>query len=113
MIDLEALARELPEVEIGIACAGTALESRTYRVKGKAFLFVSREHLRLKLERSIGEARQHGAEVGAGGWTKLALDALPSRATLKRWIAESHGLLGAVRARSSTTKRKTATKRKA
>lgn len=104
--DFEALTRALPEVEVGIACAGTALESRTYRVKGKAFLFVSREHLRLKLESSIGEARQHGAEVGTGGWTKLALDALPSGALLKRWIAESHALLGTNAPRKAGPKRK-------
>lgn len=106
MTGIEALARALPEVEVGLACAGTSLESRTFRVKGKAFLFVSREHVRLKLEHSVAEARKLGAEVGAGGWTKLALDALPARAILGRWIAESHALLGASAPSKAGPKRK-------
>jgi len=91
--NLAAIALALPGVEQGIACAGTALESRTFRVNEKAFLFVSREHARLKLDRSLADARKRGADVGAGGWTKLNLDALPPTSILRRWIAESHELL--------------------
>src|SRR5689334_24763909 len=94
MSKLAAIALALPGVEQGIACAGTALESRTYLVEKKAFLFVSREHARLKLGSSIADARKRGAEVGSGGWTKLALSELPPAAVLRRWIAESHELVG-------------------
>jgi hypothetical protein len=47
----------------------------------------------LKLDRSVAEARERGAEVGAGGWTKLALDRLPPLPILRRWIAESHEIM--------------------
>ena len=94
MSSLASIAVALPGVEQGIACAGTALESRTYSVNKKAFLFVSREHARLKLDRSAAEARKRGAEVGVGGWTKLSLDELPPPSILRRWIAESHELIG-------------------
>lgn len=101
MKQLLQIASALPDVEQGIACAGTSLESRTFHVKGKAFLFISREHARLKLAASADEARGHGADVGTGGWTKLSLDALPPPAVLKRWIAESHGLVGGGKARGA------------
>lgn len=112
MSSLASIALALSGVDEGIACAGTALESRTYRVNGKAFLFVSREHARLKLDRSAAEARKRGAEVGAGGWTKLSLDDLPPQAILRRWIGESHELIGSEpapkkkSAASKTSKRK-------
>ena len=98
MTRIAAVALALPGVEQGIACAGTALESRTYRVNRKAFLFVSKDHARFKLDRSIADARKRGADVGGGGWTKVALDELPPPAVLKRWIAESHGLMSGGRA---------------
>ena len=94
MPSLAEIARALPGVQQGVACAGTALESRTFQVQGKAFLFVSKEHARFKLGPSIGAARARGAQVGAGGWTKIALDALPPQTVLRTWIAESHGLIG-------------------
>ncbi|MCK6445570.1 MAG: hypothetical protein L6Q99_04195 [Planctomycetes bacterium] len=93
MSKLDSIARALEGVTRGVACAGTALESHTYKVDDKAFLFVSREHVRLKLAEFAAEARKLGAEVGTGGWTKLSLDALPAEAVLARWIAESHGLM--------------------
>ena len=39
---LRAIAMRLPDVEPGVACKGTALESITYQVRNKAFLFVGR-----------------------------------------------------------------------
>lgn len=93
MAKLDSIARALEGVTRGVACAGTALESHTYKVDDKAFLFVSREHARLKLSVSVAEARRLGAQVGTGGWTKLTLADLPSDAALARWIAESHGLM--------------------
>jgi len=95
MPSLAAIALALPGVDEGIACAGTALESRTHVANRKAFLYVSADCVRLELDRSVAEARKRGGQVGAGGWTKLAMDGLPPATDLKRWIAESHGLIGA------------------
>lgn len=89
---LETAARSLAQVSTGVACAGTALECRTYLVAKKAFLFVSAKEARLKLADSAGEARRLGLAVGANGWVKLAADALPAASVLKRWVAESHAL---------------------
>ncbi|HEX6885999.1 MAG TPA: hypothetical protein VF530_21675 [Planctomycetota bacterium] len=93
MLDLAKIALALPDVEQGIACAGTALESRTYRTGKSAFLFVSAKDARLKLEASAAEARKLGFQVGTGGWVKLSLEALPAAAVLRRWVAESHALV--------------------
>ena len=94
MVDLAAIARKLPGVGEGVACAGTALESRTYTVNGKAFLFVAKKDARLKLTTSAAGARAAGFAVGSNGWVKLPLGELPAAATVKRWIAESHAAIG-------------------
>ena len=93
MPDLRAIALALPDVEQGIACAGTVLESRTYRTGNKAFLFVSKKDARLKLGASASAAEKLGFKVGANGWVTVPLDALPPAATTKRWIKESYALL--------------------
>lgn len=108
MSKVDSIARALAGVTRGVACAGTALECHTYEVDDKAFLFVSREHVRLKLADSAADARNHGANVGSGGWTKVSLDELPTDAVLARWIAESHGLM-----RRGATKRASAKPRAA
>ncbi len=93
MTNLAKIASALPGTEQGIACAGTALESRTYHVKKKSFLFVSKEQARLKLDASAPEARKLGFPVGANGWVTVPLDELPAPAVIQRWIAESHALV--------------------
>jgi predicted DNA-binding protein (MmcQ/YjbR family) len=93
MVNLNTIALALPEVERGVACAGTALESRTYQVKKKSFLFVSNEQARMKLDASASEARRLGFAVGANGWVTVSLDAPPKAAVMKRWIAESYSLV--------------------
>lgn len=94
---LRTLALRLGDVEEGVACAGTALESTTFKVRGKAFLFVGAGAARLVLDGSLGEARRLAAaepdrcQVGSGGWVKIALGAgLPARDVIERWIAESY-----------------------
>ena len=110
-MSLGSIALALPGVDEGIACAGTALESRTYRVGTKAFLFVSAKCARFKLSASTAEAKRLGCDVGANGWVKLALEAMPSASVVRRWIVESHGLVAGSpvaaksRARTRTTKR--------
>jgi hypothetical protein len=102
---LRKLAAALPGTELGIACEGTKLESTTFGVKKKVFLFVRRVdaglELRFKLDGSQAEAKKlqkakpKVCSVGAGGWTKLSFaDAdAPALATLKKWIGESHALV--------------------
>ena len=92
MADIGRIAQALPGVEQGFACAGTPLESRTYQVGKKAFLFVAKTQARLKLEASAQQARKLGFTTGANGWVTLPLEALPPAAVVKRWIAESHAL---------------------
>jgi hypothetical protein len=104
MVDLGAIACALPNVDQGIACVGTALESRTYLLGKKSFLFVSRKDVRLKLSASAAKAKKLGLAVGANGWVKLALDALPPARVLERWIAESYALAGGATA-AGTAKR--------
>ncbi len=95
---LTKAAKSLKDVDEGIACAGTALESKTYKVGGKAFLFVSAKVARLKLAQSVDEARAFAREpnsaidVGAGGWTAIRWTDgdVPADAVLRRWVTESH-----------------------
>ena len=98
---LRTLALKYPDCEEGIACKGTAIECTTFKVKGKAFLFVSRAEIRLKLGDSIDEATKLAAKeppryvVGANGWTKITFnddEPLPM-AIVTRWIDESYRLM--------------------
>jgi hypothetical protein len=96
---LEAGLR-LPGVERGTACEGTALQSDTLKVNGRAFLFLSPKKAYLKLAGSVPEA-QKAARLspavvpGGAGWTSLLWDApCPvGAAVLRRWVAESHALI--------------------
>lgn len=98
---LGALARACSDVEEGVACVGTALESRTFKVKNKAFLFVRAVDARLKLKASAAEAARLAAKdpthynFGASGWATLRFGGghVPARPLLARWVKESHGLL--------------------
>ena len=109
MVNLATIALALPGVEQGIACAGTALESRTYQVNKKSFLFVSKKQARLKLDASASEARKLGFAVGANGWVTVPLDGLPAAAVIKRWIAESYSLVS--RASGGSQAKRTGTRR--
>lgn len=103
---LPLLVREValryPEVEPGVACAGTALESTTFKARKKAFLFLTGAgptyQLRLKLRESQAEAAELAGQepgrykLGANGWATLHLgpgEPLP-HALLARWIDESY-----------------------
>ncbi len=78
---IRKLATRHPNVTRGVACAGTELESTTYNVNDKAFLFVRPNELRLKRKT---------------GWVKVALaGTLPAQ--LGDWIAESYGLMTPIR----------------
>src|SRR5215831_1932547 len=96
---LLAHARRHPGIEEGIACAGTKLESRTVKVRGKAFAFFGPDTLRLKLGASLAEAQTFAAKspdacsAGAGGWVAVRFaTGGPPVAVLRRWLDESHAL---------------------
>jgi hypothetical protein len=98
---LRTVALKLSDVEEGIACKGTAIECSTFKVSGKAFLFVSAANIRLKLKESLAEATRLAAkepdryEAGALGWVKVTFgdDTPLALDTLKKWIAESYRLM--------------------
>jgi hypothetical protein len=100
-IALQRIAMRYPEAQEGIACAGTAVESRTVRVRNKAFLFLGKNHLMVKLRESLAEATKLGSKaperykVGAGGWVKVTFGDVEITAAgiLERWIGESYRLL--------------------
>jgi hypothetical protein len=48
---LRQIALRLPGTEEGVACAGTSLEKRTIKVRGKAFLFLGAGDAMLKSAR--------------------------------------------------------------
>jgi hypothetical protein len=100
---LGAMAKRHADVEMGIACAGTAAESTTYKVRGRAFLFLRPAALMLKLGESVGEVAALGRKepgrynAGAGGWVTVRRPAdgpLPMD-VMERWIGESYRLMAA------------------
>ncbi len=96
---LWSAARRHADVEAGIACAGTAVESRTAKVRGKAFLFLRPQDARFKLAASAAAASREGSgcNVGAGGWCHVLLGAAdtPALSVMEGWIAESYALMAA------------------
>ncbi len=105
-----AIGLGLPNVESGVACAGTSLESATVTVRKKSFLFVRATEIRLKLDASKGEFETLAKKdpkslaIGAGGWATIRLQAggtFPSGVTLSRiekWIRESYAVFGGEKA---------------
>jgi hypothetical protein len=112
---LAKVAAALPRVEQGIACEGTAVESRTFKIRGKAFLFLRRGNAMVKLEQSITEANDLGksgdtlVRAGAGGWTTIKWDDThpAPMAAMKRWIRESYELQAGAEDRSKPKKKPT------
>jgi hypothetical protein len=104
---LRKWAGALPGAEAGVACEGTTLESTTFGVKKKVFLFLrpvdARLELRFKLDgsqaaaKTLSKAQPKLCTVGAGGWTKLSFieKEAPAMTLLKKWIGESHALVSA------------------
>ena len=99
---LRELALRHPDVEQGVACKGTALESTTFGTRKKVFLFLGTvpggHRLRLRLRESVAEAKKlasrdaKGYVIGPQGWTKLTFDEHdpPPMDLLARWIEESY-----------------------
>jgi hypothetical protein len=99
---LARFALGLAGVEESIACAGTVIEKRTAKVRGKAFLFLGPSDAMLKLRELLPEASKLAKKdprirAGAGGWVSVrwAEGAPPPLPLMKRWIRESHALFAA------------------
>lgn len=91
-------AMQHPDVEEGIACKGTVLESSAFKARKKTFLFLRSTQARLKLRESLPEATLLASKepalysVGSLGWVLVKLDAdtavPPER--IKEWVGESY-----------------------
>lgn len=85
-----------------VACAGTPIESATFKTSKKAFVFAQPKGktliVRLKLDASAAAAKAAGHDVGAGGWAKIVIDSSSAPKELERWIAESRALIGPTKA---------------
>lgn len=100
---LRKMALRYPEAEEGIACAGTAAEKRTIKARNKAFVFLGRANVMVKLLDSLSEASalalasqdSSRCKVGAHGWVTVSWgdDESPPVELLSRWIDESYRLL--------------------
>lgn len=110
---LGAMALRHASVEIGVACKGTAAECVTYKVNGKAFLYVRPAAVMVKLKESVAAAADFASKepgrysAGAGGWVTVRRPAdspLPMD-VMERWIAESYGLMAAAPAKAARKKR--------
>lgn len=103
--DLGAFLRQAAlnkeEAEESVACAGTALEASSFKVSGKAFLFVGKKDARLKLQGLLvqaGEMAQLHPEcvkVGAHGWVTITFGSSVNLATpmLEAWVEESYRVM--------------------
>src|SRR5262245_57796729 len=74
---LRRLALSYPEAEEGVACEGTAIEKRTVKAGGKAFLFLGVADAMFKLKESLPEAAELASrepercKAGASGWVTV------------------------------------------
>jgi len=96
---LRSLALSLPDTEEGIACEGTSLEKLTIKVRKRAFVFLGKTDVMLKLGVSLADATAIAKEspdfvkAGATGWVTIKVEGSPvSRRTLEAWIKESYQL---------------------
>jgi hypothetical protein len=99
---LRSFALALPDVVEGVACRGTPLEKRNFKVGGKAFLFLGSKEggfdVMLKLGESLPAATKLAGKepgrykVGAHGWVTAAFrkDEAPPPDRLEAWIGESY-----------------------
>ena len=100
LLALRQAALRHRNVDEGLACKGTVIESATFKVNGKAFLFLRPGKAMLKLAKSLGEASKLARtkagcySVGSGGWITVDLTdpKQVSVPVLGRWIAESYAL---------------------
>lgn len=90
-----------PDVQESVACQGTPIESATFKVRGRGFLFLRSGRVMVRLGKSLEEASRPAGKkpgcfkVGSGGWTTVTFDS-PKEASIKlleKWIGESYTIL--------------------
>jgi hypothetical protein len=87
-----------PDVEEGVACAGTPLECATFKVRKKTFLFVNENNARVRLDKSRAAAAKLAKSnpecyvIGPQGWAKVMVAASPDVSLVEKWIGESYQL---------------------
>ena len=90
-----------PDATEGTSCAGTAIESRTVLTGKRAFVFLRRKELRMKVGDSFAEVEALAAahpdryEAGRNGWIKVTLEAGadPTPEQWQRWVDEAFRLM--------------------
>jgi hypothetical protein len=99
--EMAQFALRYPDATAGLACAGTAIESRTALTSKRAFVFLRRKEFRMKVGASFAEVEALAAahpdqyEAGKNGWIKVTLEtgADPTAEQWQRWIDESFRLM--------------------
>jgi hypothetical protein len=95
---LRKAALALPDVEEGVACAGTALECATFKIRKKTFLFVNENNARVRLDKSrlaagkLAKAHPDTYVIGPQGWAKVLMAGSPDVSLVEKWVVESYQL---------------------
>ncbi len=98
--NLRKVALSCPNTEETLSCKGTAIESATFKIKSKSFIFVRPGNVMVKLDTSLEEAGKLAKEnpkslkVGKGGWTTITAPGSKEvpLSLLKKWTKESYEL---------------------
>jgi predicted DNA-binding protein (MmcQ/YjbR family) len=118
---LRELALRYPEAQEGVSCAGTALEKPTVMVRNKAFLFLGKADVMVKLRDSLADAARLAEKepgrykAGAHGWVTVTFSdgKAPPLELLEKWIDESYRAIANKPTAKKTAARKTAAKKTA
>jgi len=101
VVALRRAALRHPDVDESVACRGTPIESATFKIGGRAFLFLRSGRVMVRLDRSQGEAaglaqkKPERYKIGSGGWATVTFEDPKdvSIRLLEKWISESYGVL--------------------
>lgn len=94
------------DVQESVACKGTPIESATFKVGGRAFLFLRPGRVMVRLDRSQEAASRLAGKkpacykIGSGGWTTVTFED-PGDVSIKlleKRIGESYRVLASARA---------------
>lgn len=112
--DLRQVALGCPDTEETVSCKGTAIQSATFKTRGKSFLFLRPGNVMVKLDRSLVQAERLAAKyptclkVGKGAWTTITAPGSKEvpLSLIKRWIKESHAMFSSSKCKRKKTKKK-------
>jgi predicted DNA-binding protein (MmcQ/YjbR family) len=102
---LRKLALSFPDTVETVACEGTPLEKRSFKVKKKSFLFLGVKDdsfdVMVKLDRSLADAKKlqktgpSAVKVGKQGWVTAVYGEgeAPPKGLMEKWIGESYGVM--------------------